>query len=333
VDDILAASDSKAESQRFTSDIKSRYNITDNGDVSWLLGCRITRRRDRRCLKLDQERYTSDILDPYGMSNCNSVSVPMTERLSENDCPKTQEEIIESNKLPYKELVGKLMYLATCTRRDIAFAVRELAKSMSNYGLAHWRAAKHLLRYLLGTKPYGIYLGNIDEPSPLFKAFTDSDWAQSEMRKSVCGYVIIMGGGPIAWSSKQQSIVALSSCEAEYVATTHIAKTVLWLRSLAHELGFSQYDATTTFCDNQGTIACTHGPQHHSKMKHIDLRFHFIRDCVQKRQIDVIYVPRTENVADLFAKPLNRIMHRRWVDLLGLDRDQGGVLKMEVGPR
>src|SRR5262245_29355259 len=113
------------------------------------------------------------------------------------------------------------MYLETCTRPDIAFAVCELAKFMSNYGSKHWRAAKHLLHYLQGTRSFRIFFGPINKPYPIFKTFADSDWAQSEHRKSVCGYVIEMGNGPVAWSSKQQGIVTLSSCEAEYVACTH----------------------------------------------------------------------------------------------------------------
>jgi hypothetical protein len=169
---------------------------------------------------------------------------------------------------------------------------------------------------LQGTRSIGVIYGNKDDPYPIFKALTDSDWAQGESRKSVCGYIIEMGGGPIAWSSKQQGIVALSSCEAEYVASTHVVKEILWLRSLAKELGFAQTSATPLYCDNQGTIACTHDPQHHSRMKHIDLRFHFIRDCVQKGLIDVMHIPGVENVADLLTKPLMRLIHEKWLQRL-----------------
>jgi hypothetical protein len=101
----------------------------------------------------------------------------------------------------------------------------------------------------------------------------------------------------------------LSSCEAEYIAVTHAAKEVLWFWSLAQELGFAQEHPTPIYCDNQGTVSCTHDPQHHSRMKHIDIRFHFIRNCVQKKLINVIHIPGTENVADLLTTPLARVMH------------------------
>jgi Reverse transcriptase (RNA-dependent DNA polymerase). len=325
VDDITLASSSVVEADGFTAEIKAKYTITDNGDVSWLLGCKITRWRTRRAIKIDQERYTIAILEQFGMANCNSVTVPMAGQLTSDMSPKTEAEERETAKLPYKELVGKVMYLATCTRPDIAFTVRELARFMSNYGEKHWAAAKHLLRYLQGTRSIGIIYGNIDKAYPIFRMYTDSDWAQGESRKSVCGYIAEMGGGPIAWSSKQQAVIALSTTEAEYIATTHGAKEGIWLRSLADELKFPQPKPSPMLCDSEGAITCTRDPQHHSRMKHIDIRYHFIRDCVQKGIIEVIHIPGIDNVADLLTKPLTRVIHEKWLERLRMDRGQGRV--------
>jgi hypothetical protein len=147
-----------------------------------------------------------------------------------------------------------------------------------------------------------------------------------DTRKSVSGFIVLMGNSPLAWSSKQQAVVALSSCEAEYLATTHCARDILWFRNLFAELGFPQIQPTTLFCDNQGTVACTHDPHAHSKMKHIAIREHFIRDCIVKRLIDVVHVAGDKNIADLFTKPLHRVLHARWVNMLRLDASQGGVL-------
>lgn len=142
--------------------------------------------------------------------------------------------------------------------------------------------------------------------------------------KSVSGFLIMMVASPLSWSSKQQAVVALSSCEAEYLATTHCAHDVLWFRNLFAELGFPQGQPTTLFCDNQGTVACTHDPHAHPKMKHISIREHFIRDCIIKRLIDVIHVSNKENIADLLTKPLHHILHARWTNMLRLDASQGG---------
>jgi hypothetical protein len=245
-------------------------------------------------------------------------------------CPKTDMQREEASKYLYKELVGKLMYLVTCTRPDIAFTIRELAKIMSNHGHQHWQAAKHLLWYLQGTRSHGIIYRHKDDPYLIFRTFTDLDWAQGESRKSICGYVVEMGGGAIAWASKQQSIVALSSCEAEYMACTHAIKQILWYRSLMQELGFTQEHTSPLFCDNQGTVACTHDPQHHSHMKHMDIRYHFIHDSIQKLLVDIVHIPGIENIADLLTKPLPQLVHAKWVKRLNLgwepDCDQGGVL-------
>ena len=330
VDDMLIASTSKAESDDVIASLTNFYEITDNTNVNFHLGCSIIRWRSRRAIKVHQESYTTSILRDVGMEACNAVATPMhpNMRLTTDDCPQTSEERIKMQQsFPYCFIIGKCMYLATCTRPDIAYTVRELAKYMSNFGKSHIQAAKHLLRYLRGTSSHGILLGQIDAPYPLFRALSDSDWGMGDSRKSISGFVILLGDSPLAWSSKQQLVVALSSCEAEYISTTHCSCDILWFRNLFLELGYPQTNPTTLFCDNQGTVSCTHDPHGHTKMKHIAIRYHFIRDCVNKRIIDVIHIPNYSNIADLFTKPLGRILHERWVKLLRLDRGQGGVLE------
>ncbi len=162
------------------------------------------------------------------------------------------------------------MYLATCTRPDIAYTVRELAKFMSNLGKPHIQAAKHLLHYLCRISSHGILLGQIDAPYPLFRALSHSDWGMGKSWKSISGLVILLRDSPLAWSSKQQLIATLSSCEAEYVSTSHCTHAVLCFRN-CFELGYPQSTATTLFCDNQGTVICTHDPHGHTKMKHITI--------------------------------------------------------------
>jgi hypothetical protein len=130
---------------------------------------------------------------------------------------------------------------------------------------------------------------------PLFRAFADSDWAMSEGRRSISACVVECAEASIAWSSKQQAIVALSSCEAEYI----------WSRTLFKELGFTQNNPTTLFCNNKGTVSCTHDPHSHSQMKHIDIRAHYIRDCMNMRAIDVHHISGVDNPSDLLTKPLN----------------------------
>ena len=212
------------------------------------------------------------------------------------------------------------------------FAVRELAKFMTNYGVTHWNAAKHLLRYLQGTRARGLVLGHADEPYPLFRGFTDSDWATGEGRKSVSGYVMMIGNSPVAWSSKQQAVVALSSCEAEYLASTNAACQIMWMRQLLQELGYSQPGATILYCDNNGAIASSHDPHGHTRMKHIDIRVHFIRNCVNDGLIDVQRVSGKKNPADVFTKSLPRILHQDAVGMLQLATpEELGVVRVKGG--
>jgi hypothetical protein len=326
VDDILLASDSKAESDAAAAQINDKFTITDSGDAEWILGCRITRCRSKRLLMIDQEQFTTSILRDYGFANSKPNQTPCPKyRLTSDMCPKTDTEREEAAQFPYCTIVGKCMYLATCTRPDIAYAVRELARFMSNFGPQHCVAVKHLLRYLNRTRSHGIIYGDLDNFAPVFRSFADSDWGMSESRKSVSGYVIECGGGPIAWSSKQQAIVALSSCEAEYLSCTHCARQIIWLRSLFNELGYPQNLPSILYCDNQGTVACTHDPHSHSRMKHIDIRAHFIRSCVNRKIIDVHYIPGIHNPADLLTKPLEKVIHFKWLDRIRLDVTQQSI--------
>ena len=179
---------------------------------------------------IDQEQFLDQILVDFGMTDANPAATPCNPKfmLTTTMCPKTEEQEKLATTRPYAALVGKMLYLATCTRPDIAYAVRELSRFMHNHGGQHWKAALHLLHYLKGTKGFGIIYGNVDDPYPIFKSFMDSDWAMGEKRRSVTGYIITMGGGPISWASKQQAVVALSSAEAEYIALSFTSHQVLW---------------------------------------------------------------------------------------------------------
>ena len=328
VDDMLIASSSVKESDFVMDQLTSLFEITNNGEPTFHLGCGISRDRTARSISIDQYRYTQSILRKFGYENCNPVHTPMDpgKHLSPQTTPLSPEEQKMVENFPYGAIVGKCMYLSNCSRPDISYTVRELAGYMVNFGPSHIAAAKHLLRYLKGTPRYSLKLGTSSITYPTIRALSDSDWGMGDSRKSISGFFIMMGNSPLSWSSKQQGVVALSSCEAEYLASTHCAREILWFRNLFAELGFPQRSPTSLFCDNQGAIACTHDPLAHSKMKHISIREHFIRDCISKRQLDVIYISNKDNFADLLTKPLHRILHTRWISMLRLDAGQGGVL-------
>ncbi len=210
---------------------------------------------------------------------------------------------------------------------------------MLNYGAKYFEATKHLLWYLQGMCSRGITYGNKPNLYPIFKAFTNSDWAMSENCKSICGFMIKCGNGPLTWSSKQQVIIALLLCEAKYIACSYCAHQILWLCSLFIELRFPQNYPTPLYCNNQGTVACTHDPQSHLWMKHINIQAHFICDMVNNNLIDIHHIPGVENPADLFTKPFHWTTHHKWLIWLSMvsdhsddndnttgHRSQGGVM-------
>lgn len=327
VDNILLASSSTSESDSVTHGLAKFYEIVDNGSPSWLLGCKIIRIRGRCAIYVYQDSYIDTTLHEFKMETCNTVSTPLQPgtSLTMDLCPSTYKEREAAKQLPYCRLFEKLMYLITATRPDLVSAVRELAKFTSNYGKGHWNVAKHVLRYLQGTCSQALVLGNFHDPYPIFRGFTDSDRANTEGQKSILGYVMMIGTSPIAWSSKQQSIVALSSCEAEYIACSHAACKVIWLRNLLLELGYPQPRVTLLYCDNSGTVDFAHDPHSHTRMKHIDICAHFIQNQVNNGVIDVVQVPGKENVADICTKSLPRILHKNALKMLGVDAGQGGV--------
>lgn len=157
--------------------------------------------------------------------------------------------------------------------------------------------------------------------------FCDSDWASQADRKSVSGYVFVLAGGAVAWSSKKQTTVVLSTAEAEYTAAVHATKQLLWHCSLLTEVGLPTPKVWTLRTDNQAAIAIAHHPEFHPRTKHIDIAMHFLRDHVEKGTLNIIYVPTEDNVADLFTKRIPREQHQKLTASLGVMPGQGGVLE------
>ena len=170
---------------------------------------------------------------------------------------------------------------------------------MSKPGKKHWIGVKRVLRYIKGTLDYGLIYKSSDTNNIILEGYSDSDWGGDlSTRKSTSGYVFKIGNCTISWRSKRQSIVALSSTEAEYVALSHATQEAIWLRSLLNDMGFNQLKPTTMFEDNQGAIELARNPSHHSHTKHIDIKFHHVRDSVTAGIISLQYCPTENMIAD-----------------------------------
>jgi hypothetical protein len=218
--------------------------------------------------------------------------------------------------VPYKQAIGSLNYLATRTRPDIAFAVNRAARAMQNPKEKDWIAVKRIFRYLQGTK--NLSLRYLNEKGGV-TGYSDASYA-SEMtdRKSISGYVFMKGEGAISWRSKKQSIVSLSSMESEYIALTDAIKDGIWINRLEIDMDPEKLKTVVIMEDNQSTIKIAQNDIHNDRSKHIDTRYHFVREQVTNGILKLQYCPTEEMIADTFTKPLLKTKFDYFCKRLGL---------------
>lgn len=302
---------------KLKKDLGSRYELVDLGEARWLLGFEIRRDRRLRTLTLSQAGYISTLLERFRMTDAYALSIPLDPHVNLFEYDLTAEERSEMATRPYARLVGSLMYAAIGTRPDIAFAVSLLARFMSDPASMHWDAAKCVLRYLKGTQDFCLTFGRLAEG---LIGFTDADWCSLSHRHSISGYLFTFSGGAISWRSRKQSIIALSSTEAEYVAASEAGHELLWLRYLISELTEPLREATPLKCDNQSAIAIVDSGLLHARTKHIDIRYRFIQSVQDSGAASITYIPTTDMLADILTKALPRTKVEKLIALFGLRR-------------
>ncbi|CAG7855083.1 Retrovirus-related Pol polyprotein from transposon TNT 1-94 Includes: RecName: Full=Protease; Includes: RecName: Full=Reverse transcriptase; Includes: RecName: Full=Endonuclease [Serendipita indica DSM 11827] len=234
--------------------------------------------------------------------------------LSTKDSPQTEQEKLEMQNVPYREALGKLIYIATATRPDISYSVGVLCRFSENPGRAHWLALKRVLRYLRKTTNYKLTYG-LEPDSELFTTHSDADLGgNADNTRSTAGFVMSIGGGAVMWSSRLQRHTSLSSTESEYTTTSATGCEIIWMRSFLDEIGYhiASYPSTL-FVDNASAIQVAKNPENQSTMKHVHRSFNWIRERVANNEIRVAHVPGAVNVADVFTKPLGRIKFEQFV--------------------
>ena len=307
VDDITLASKSKEAQDAFVAELATYFKLQDLGPTSFLLGIEIIRDRPKCRLYLSQRQYIVNKLAEFGMTDCKPVGTPMTPglQLSKEESPKTEEEVEEMRNIPYMNAVGSLLYLATTSRPDIAYIAGVLARFNSNPGVAHWKAVKHAFRYLKGTLDMKLEYGADEDTEELFVTFCDADHGGNpDNGKSTSGILVKVGRGAVIWTSKLQSIVTLSTTEAEHVAGVVGGKEICWMRNLMLELGYKIKGPSQLWMDSQSSMSVAKSPEHHEQMKHLDLHFYWLRDEVERRTIELMYLQTDDMLADLLTKYL-----------------------------
>ena len=303
VDDIIIASNNNAAVNDIISSLSEQFRMKDMGTLSYFLGIEFS--FCEGYIKMSQSKCIAKMLSKFNMIDCNPKAVPCDPCVSKLNC---DDSTYLSDSTLYKEIVGSLIYLMTCTRPDLSFVVTYLSQYMSRPTVAHLSLAKNVLKYLKGTKNYCLTFTKCDHDLKLV-GYCDSDWGNSTDRRSISGYCFHLNekSSLISWKSKKQNVIALSSCEAEYVAMTVAVQEAKFLRQLLSDLTNSDFMCVNLFADNQGAILLAKNPVHHQRTKHIDVKYHFIRLEIQHGTITFEYVSTNDNVADLFTKPVSKI--------------------------
>ena len=227
--------------------------------------------------------------------------------LTKSQSPTAEDEKEDMANVPYRELIGLLMYTAVAMHPDITHAVTALSQFLENPGCAHWQAAQRVLKYLKGMVDFGLTYGLADGvgmPAGKPMGYTNVDFTLQEHQHSVSGYAFLMHGGAVSWSLKTQAIITLSSTEAEYIMSTHAAKEAKWLAMLLSEIGAEAPRPFPILTNNQSAIALTKDNVFHSHTKHIDIPYHYAREAVEKGDLRLDYMQTDLNLADFFTKPL-----------------------------
>ena len=298
-DTIICSNDTStlcAEKQR----LREAFEMDDRGEIHHILGMEVIRDRKNRVLTIDQKTYLKDVLKRFGMEECRPVATPIEPG---KNFTKRRDDEEPADETMFQAAIGSINYAAIATRPDLSTAVGKLSQFMKNPSAEHWVAVKRVLRYIKGTLNLGLKYTYSDKFE--LHGYSDSDWAGCvDSRKSTTGNVHLLGNCAISWSSKKQSIVALSSTEAEYVALCSAAQETVWLRNLLSDIGCTQNTATLIREDNQGAICLAKNPKDHPRTKHIDVRYHYVRETVERKVMRIEYIPTGDMTADALTKGL-----------------------------
>lgn len=315
VDDLLIFAKNMAPINKVKSELFKEYKIKDGGKASFILGMRI--RREGKRLVLDQSTYIRNFLREFGMENSHSVATPIDgyHALTPSEPSEPRTDAFE-----YQQRVGKVMYAMTGTRVDLAQSMGKLSQYCQDPAVRHRTAMDRLLRYLNGTVDLTLVF-DFTDPGGYPVCYADASYGDDKIdRKSTYGHTLLIGNASVTWTSKKQRTIATSTTEVEYVAMCQASKNILWATRRINELGFDRVSRLPIqlFGDNQGTLDLIKNPEHHSRTKHIDVQYHYIREAVAYGHVKTVYIPSRDMIADILTKPTKPEVFTRLRAMLGL---------------
>jgi hypothetical protein len=300
VDDLVITGAKDVEVATFKEKMKATFQMGDLGHLSFYLGIEV--HQGDSGITLRETAYAKRIVELAGLTDCNLALTPMEERLKLSR-DNTTEEVDATQ---YRGLVGSLRYLVH-TRPDLAYSVGYVSRFLQRPTTEYAQAVKRIVRYVAGTYDHGLYYQRCPGEAHLV-GYNDSDHADDiDTSKSTSVILFFLGKCPISWQSVKQQVVAMSSCEAEYIATSTASTQALWLACLLSDLLGRDVGAVELRVDSQSALALAKNPVFHERSKYIRVRYHFIRDCLAEGSIHARYINTKDQVADLLTKPLGRI--------------------------
>lgn len=300
VDDLLIVCQDVTYINEIKSALLERFQMQDMGNISHFLGLDITRTNDE--LSISQSNYLAKIVEKFGLENCNPVKTPM-EVQNHLLTDEIEEQSNDFDK-PYRLLLGSLMYAMLCSRPDLSYSLNYLSRFQNNPNETVWQMLKRVLRYVKGTLDLKLVFKK--NMGCILTGYSDADWGNdTQSRKSTTGFAFYVHNNLVSWSSRKQPTVALSSTEAEYMAICTALTEGLWVRSILTEMCIDLgVPSIKLFEDNQGCIQLCKNPVNPKRSKHIDIKYHFIRENVSSGIVEIIFIPTASQIADIFTKSL-----------------------------
>jgi histone deacetylase 1/2 len=312
VDDIIVTSNDPKAVTVLLADLREDFALKDLGMLHYFLGIEV--KEEQGGITLSQGKYAQDLLKRVGMADCKPCTTPLSasEKLSSYEgTPLSSEDGTR-----YRSVVGALQYL-TITRPDLSYSVNRVCQFLHAPTTIHWTAVKRILRYIRYTIKMGLHIQKAAVPS--LSAFSDADWAGDvDDRRSTGGFAIFFGPNLISWSARKQPTVSRSSTEAEYKAMANATAELIWLEQLLTELDIKLRRPAILWCDNLGATYLSANPVFHARAKHIEIDFHFVRERVLRKQLQVRFISTRDQLADGFTKALPVAKLRDFVHNLNL---------------
>ena len=277
--------------------MKTMFEMSMVGELTYFLGLQV--KQTDSGIYINQAKYARNLVKRFGLDNAAHARTPMAANAKLTNDPSGESVDVTL----YRSMIGCLLYL-TASRPDIAFSVGVCSRFQSNPKVSHLNAVKKIIKYAGGTYDYGLFYSK--ESNLSLAGFSDFDYAGNvDDRKSTTGECFYVGANFVAWISKKQNSMSLSTAEAEYITARSCCSQLLWMKNVLTDYGISQ-DTMVVYCDNSSAIDISKNPVQHSKTTHIEIRYHFIRDLDERKIMCHEYIPTKHQNVDIFTKPLDR---------------------------